>query len=253
MAKFLIVLAVVLGAALAVPLPREENDFEGRIVGGSAAGNGQYPHQISLRRGNSHFCGGSILSNRFVLTAAHCTHGQSPSGIAIVVGTNYLNSGGTAYGVAQIINHANYDPQDNANDISILVVSGSIAFTPAVKSITLASSNPSHGSQCILSGWGLTGYPGSTLPNALQHIGLSALDLNECARRLPGFPVYTSHVCTSSPVGQGACQGDSGGPLIAGGSQVGVVSWGIPCAKGNPDIFTSVAFYRGWINSITGI
>lgn len=132
-------------------------------------------------------------------------------------------------------------------------MSGGISYNSKVQPIGLASSTLASGSQCVLSGWGLTSYPSQTLPNDLQYIYLQSISVSQCQSFLPGFPVYNTHVCTYQGRGQGACQGDSGGPLVSGGVQVGVVSWGIPCARGNPDVFTAVASYRNWIYSNTGV
>ncbi|KAF2905793.1 hypothetical protein ILUMI_00388 [Ignelater luminosus] len=257
MAKFAIVFALVLGSALAVPLHQEEDDFEGRIIGGSAAPQGAYPYQISLRnRGDGrHFCGGSIISQYWVLCAAHCTYNQYPSYVVIVVGTNYLNSGGTGYGVSGIVNHPSFNPQNNQHDISLLQAAGSIAFNNLVQPISLANSVLPGGTSCVLSGWGSIRYPNQIEPNALQHIALNSITFNQCANALPGYPIFETHVCTLNRQGEGACHGDSGGPLVNryNGQQVGIVSWGISCAKGVPDMFTSVAHYRNWIYQVSGV
>ncbi|KAH9409327.1 hypothetical protein TYRP_010330 [Tyrophagus putrescentiae] len=225
-----------------------------KIVGGTKAGEGAYPHQVSLRTNGRHFCGGSVISAGWVLTAAHCTVGQSPSRISVVVGTNRLNAGGQTYRVQRIINHPSYNRNNNQNDISLLQIAGSgIALSGRVRTIALASSPAAGGASATLSGWGLTSYPGMSLPNDLQQITLNVLSYSQCRANLAGYPVFQSHVCTLKGVGQGACQGDSGGPLISGGQQIGVVSWGIPCARGRPDVFTSVASFRSWIKQNTGV
>ncbi|KAF2905794.1 hypothetical protein ILUMI_00389 [Ignelater luminosus] len=217
MAKFAIVFALVLSSALAVPLHREEDDFEERIIGGGAAPHGAYPYQVSLRNlGNrQHFCGGSIISQYWVL----------------------------------------YNSQNNQHDISLLQVAGSIGFNNLVQPISLANGLLPGDTSCVLSGWGSTSYPNQIVPNALQHIALNSITINQCANALPGYPIFETHVCTLNRQGEGACHGDSGGPLVNryNRQQVGIVSWGIPCAKGAPDMFTSVAHYRNWIYQVSGV
>lgn len=171
----------------------------------------------------------------------------------VVVGTNFLNSGGVAYGVAQIVWHPSYNPQNNYNDIALLRVLGYIVFGPKVQPIRVATTALPPGSVCVLSGWGLTSFPSNNVPNALQHITLTSISLTDCQNQLPGYPIIPTNLCTFQGVGKGACQGDSGGPLVSGGFEVGIVSWGIACAKGKPDVFTNVSPYRPWIRSISGI
>lgn len=89
-----------------------------------------------------------------------------------------------------------------------------------MRTITLANSQPAAGASAVLSGWGLTSYPGMSLPNDLQQVTLNVLSYAQCRANLAGYPVFNTHVCTLKGVGQGACQGDSGGPLISGGQQV---------------------------------
>ncbi|XP_037042005.1 chymotrypsin-2-like [Bradysia coprophila] len=237
----------------------QQIDVQSRIVGGSTAQDGDFPYQVSLRNPahNAHFCGGSIISPNWILTAAHCVSGMGPSSIFVVVGTNSLSSGGIGYGVSEIRSHVSYNPINNVNDIAVLRINGVISYGPKVQSVGLAALPVLGGTSLTLSGWGLTSYPSSILPNDLQQISLKSITTAQCQNALPGYPVYDTNVCTYDGVGRGSCQGDSGGPLVVGSQvgpvQVGIVSWGIPCAKGSPDIFTSVASYRTWILLVTGI
>lgn len=140
-----------------VPLDFDEiKQWEGRIVGGSQASSGQFPHQASLQSSaNAHFCGGSIINSRWVLSAAHCTIGRSAASTRIRVGTNSRTSGGVIHQVAQIRNHPSYNSRNLANDISTLQVTGSFTFNNLVRAIPLASVN--HGvTSAQVSGWGQT-------------------------------------------------------------------------------------------------
>ncbi|KAF5279401.1 hypothetical protein FQA39_LY05511 [Lamprigera yunnana] len=134
------------------------NDFN-RIVGGSTAPNASYPHQVSFRLPNGkHFCGGSIISSYWVLTAAHCTYGMVPSDMIVVAGTNKLDSGGAYYNVSQIVSHEFYENNNHHNDIAVVKLAYAITFTDTVKSIKLALLRPLIGSVCQLSGWGYISY-----------------------------------------------------------------------------------------------
>ncbi|XP_046820253.1 chymotrypsin-2-like [Vespa crabro] len=222
-----------------------------KIVGGSAAEEGQFPHQASLRIKKKHFCGGSILNKRWILTAAHCLAGLDASRIAIVLGTNTLDKGGNLYQANMTIAHEEYNPRKIKNDIGLIKVDKDIEFTDKIKPINLPTENYKKiDSYVTLSGWGRTSYPGNS-PNELQHIKLKVIDQKKCATMviIAGIPVSDTNICTLNQYGEGACHGDSGGPLIDGDEQVGVVSWGIPCAKNRPDVFTRVFSYLDWIKN----
>ncbi|KAJ6642534.1 Chymotrypsin-1 [Pseudolycoriella hygida] len=222
-----------------------------RVVGGNDASIEDFPYQASLRSSNRYLCGGSIISNYCILTAAHCVYGGPIDNFTVVVGTSQLTEGGQVYDVGQTFYHTDYISKSLINDIAVLLVTSPITFGPSVQPISLSSTNPPTGVSLVLTGWGLTSFPG-TASDMLQEITLTSFDLATCAQKLKRLnPVTVGNVCTISPVDHGSCQGDSGGPLVekVNGvySQVGIVSWGLPCAKGLPDVFTSVAYYRDWI------
>ncbi|XP_076394333.1 transmembrane protease serine 9 [Megachile rotundata] len=221
-------------------------DLESRIVGGRDASSGMFPYQVSLRQNGRHFCGGSIISSRYILTAAHCVEGMNNlKAMSVVVGTNQLNSGGVSYGVEKAVYHKDYDEYYLVNDVAVIRVDRNIAFNNLVKPISLASgSNSYDGSACILSGWGRV-QAGGNIPNNLQYINLNVLSVAQCKKTHSN--VRSSHICTFTKYGEGACNGDSGGPLVVNGVQVGVVSFGIPCGVGKPDVYTRVSSFVSWI------
>ncbi|KAF5285994.1 hypothetical protein FQR65_LT12992 [Abscondita terminalis] len=223
-----------------------------RIIGGSNAGVGQYPHQVSLQNNAGHFCGGSIIGGSWILCAGHCIGSDIMSSV-VVVGITQLSAGGQAYAIYGGVVHQQFNPNTLQNDISLIQVNRNIVTSNLVRPISLASVEPPDNAMLVLSGWGYTTYPPQGTPNNLQHIALYKISLNQCAQSLPNQPVYGGNLCTFAGTGQGACNGDSGGPLIYNGVQVGVVSWGIPCARGVPDVFTSVPAFRNWIRANSGI
>lgn len=139
---------------------RTISTYDGRIVGGDEATVGQFPHQVSLRvrNGQRHFCGGSIISDRFILTAAHCTQNQTsnPANVRAVVGAHRVSTGGTQYALDRIVNHPGFSMQTIANDISVLRTTQRIAFSPLIQAIALPTADvPAEGGvPAFLSGWG---------------------------------------------------------------------------------------------------
>ncbi|XP_033229691.1 chymotrypsin-1-like [Belonocnema kinseyi] len=216
-----------------------------RIVGGSDAPDGLFPYQVSLRRKGRHFCGGSILNKRWILTAAHCLNGRFASSISVKAGTTDLDGYGDIYvGELKVI-HEDYDTFEHENDIGLLKVRSDIIFNDDVQPINVASSDSyGEGHTATLTGWGRTSVLSKT-PTQLQVIKLNIISTPKCKKKIK--KVKDTHICTLNNKGEGACFGDSGGPLVVDEVQVGVVSFGKPCARGVPDVYTRVYNYIDWI------
>lgn len=228
-------------------------DREGRIMGGTSVSISSRPHQASLRSGNTHFCGGSILNNRWVLTAAHCATGRKDNSINVVVGTSTLSSGGTAYGSCKVLYHSSFNTVQKAYDIGLIKTIASITFNANVAAINLPSAATGAGVTAVVSGWGRLVVNGP-VPNQLQALTVRTLSNTDCMFRYISAgsanlatQIYDVKMCTFTQFAQGVCQGDSGSPLTAGNAVVGIVSWGIPCAMGVPDVHERVFSHRQWI------
>lgn len=131
-----------------------------RIVGGQKAIAGQFPYQVSLRDRvfRYHHCGASILNERYLLTAAHCTMYlySQPIFMVAVVGTVHHRFGGVTYSLSKIIRHKEYSTMTNINDISLIRTVRKIKFTPYIAPIGLPTQNDPGNTAVILSGWGQT-------------------------------------------------------------------------------------------------
>lgn len=167
--------------------------------------------------------------------------------VTVVAGTTTLNSGGVRYTSNRIVNHAGYNTATFENDISLVRVSSTIGG-PNIATIPISSGAVGGGISVVLSGWGRTTVNGA-FSNDLQYLNLFTLSDSECSSRLSQMQIFASNLCTFTRTGQGACTGDSGGPLVASNVLVGVVSWGLPCAIGFPDVYARVSSYVGWIQS----
>lgn len=125
-----------------------------RIVGGEDAPEGSAPYQCSMQSGGSHFCGCSVISEEWILTASHCVAGQSPSSVQILVGTNSLSGGGQKYQPEKFIMHEKYNQPQFANDIALIKLNGQIEFNERVKPIELGKDEVEDGVELKLTGWG---------------------------------------------------------------------------------------------------
>lgn len=131
---------------------------EDRIIGGQTARQGQFPYQVALRTlMNRHFCGGTILSEWWVLSAAHCTADEfdHPDTFVVVVGAHSITDGLPHY-VEHVINHPDWDLQGIQNDICMIRVEDPIEFNRYVQPARLPSGDiPAGRLPAVVSGWGL--------------------------------------------------------------------------------------------------
>ncbi|XP_034195399.1 chymotrypsin-2-like [Osmia lignaria lignaria] len=230
--------------------------FDPRIVNGEDAKVGEIPYQVSLQnKDNSfHFCGGSVLNENYVITAAHCVIGKTAASIKVIAGTINLAAQKSEYNVKNIIIHEKYNPNDSwKNDIALLKVekpfvkSEQIAFVPLPPKDQVVKAND----KAVVSGWGRLSQGGPTTVH-LQRVNIMIADQEYCKYSYKGSQnVYDSQVCAYDPrVGKGSCHGDSGGPLTVNGRLTGLVSWSRGCADTySPAVFTRVSAYIEWIKS----
>jgi trypsin len=203
------------------------------IVGGSAAPNGAYSFMASVQDGGSHFCGGSVIANDWVLTAAHCVTDGQPAGLTVRVGSNDNTTGGTVIRVDQVHVDGLYDGSNY--DVAVLHLASSVPGN--IAKITLApvgdDSHEAEGTPVTVAGWGDWNPVtlGLLATPTLNEVQLNVVSDANCG--LSGVEAATQ-VCASALL-KDSCQGDSGGPLFWKGPagqriQIGVVSHGFLCA-----------------------
>uniref|UniRef100_A0A672JXE4 Suppressor of tumorigenicity 14 protein homolog n=1 Tax=Sinocyclocheilus grahami TaxID=75366 RepID=A0A672JXE4_SINGR len=239
-----------------------------RIVGGQNSDVGEWPWQVSLHfQTSGHVCGASVISNKWLLSAAHCFI-QPDSAYKKI--SNWLTYSGLRdqnikdsvqkRTLKNIITHPNYDSMTYDYDISLLELSDPLNFTNTVHPICLPA--PTHvfsaGSSCFVTGWG-TLREGGSVAQILQKAEVKVINDTVCNMVTEG-QVTSRMMCSGYLTGGvDACQGDSGGPLVCRSDvgkwfQAGIVSWGEGCARRNkPGIYTRVTKLRDWIREITNI
>ncbi|XP_077295322.1 chymotrypsin-1-like [Arctopsyche grandis] len=219
-----------------------------RIIGGSDAPNGSAPYLATLRYNtNEHFCGGSIITPHTILTASHCIFGLAAFRTFAVVGTNTLDAGGIRYQVSSFRIHPAFDPNKLTNDVGLVIIDAEIVFNDRVHPIEMYTEELGHGLPVTLNGWGSVEFlQGNS--NDLQTIDLQTISMEMCYEYLNWiFPILESQICTLTVDREGACFGDSGSSLLFQGRVAGIVSWGVPCGVGYPDVYTRTNSFIPWI------
>jgi secreted trypsin-like serine protease len=245
---------------------------QSNIIGGVEVDISVIPWQVSLEDiafNNQHFCGGSILTNRWILTAAHCIRsGQSnPNLIRVHAGaTDQTNNAiGQRIVCDQVIVHPQYNATTFDNDIALLHLSAPLQMNNNVRTANYSTlcNTPdaliAPGSSAAITGWGRTCNTcpvSNTLRGVIVPVISNAQAMQIQQNNNPGNTgVVTNNMLAFFQPGTAAAPGDSGGPattLDANGNPVviGVSSWGYFPKEANPTIYTRVRNYGVWIQSI---
>ncbi|XP_055536363.1 trypsin 5G1-like [Wyeomyia smithii] len=226
----------------------------GRIVGGYDVNITDVPFQVSLNYGWGHTCGGSIISSRWVLTAAHCINSGS---LTVRVGSSRHAQGGRLVKVARKEKHQKYNSNTIDYDFALLELSEDLELTDEIYPVDLPEQDePVTDGACLqVSGWGNT-QNAMRISKTLRAANVPAVNLEQCAKSYASFGTITPRMLCAGfeEGGKDACQGDSGGPLVAGGTLVGVVSWGLGCARpGYPGVYSRVGAVRDWVREVSGV
>uniref|UniRef100_A0A8C9S791 trypsin n=1 Tax=Scleropages formosus TaxID=113540 RepID=A0A8C9S791_SCLFO len=240
----LFILLALFGAAFTFPLEGDDD----KIVGGYECRKNSVPYQVSLNVGY-HFCGGSLISNQWVLSAAHCYQSRiqvhlGEHNIAINEGTEQFISS------SKVIRNPSYSSSTLNNDIMLIKLSQPATLNSYVRTVPLPTSCASAGTMCLISGWGNTLSSGTNYPDTLRCLDAPILSDTSCRNSYPGQITSNMFCAGYLEGGKDSCQGDSGGPVVCNGQLQGIVSWGYGCAmKNKPGVYTKVCNYKTWIQN----
>lgn len=231
-----------------------------KIVGGAQAKPNSWPWQIQITYYGQHFCGASIISSDWILSAAHCFKGFDASGFKFRAGRHYKD-GSDPYeqssAARNIINHESYNDYTMTNDVAVIRLSTPLRFTNQVKAVCLPSRTSSlpANTKVYVTGWGKL-WDGGPESSTLQQVSVPIIDRTTCNSASYYYnSIYAGMICAGVAAGgKDACQADSGGPLVTQingrWEQYGVVSWGHGCAAPyKPGVYTDVVYYNSWIRS----
>lgn len=210
-------LAIVVVLAVAESRQLRSVEIKPRIVGGEYAKDGQFPYQVAIRKtaDRSHQCGASIISERFLLSAAHCFQFEysKPDSLYAVVGTVYPKENGVKYALDKISPHKKFDPNTIYNDIALLRTAEKIVYNNLVQPIALPTTNTPGNVAAYVSGWGITSSNFNTtdyMKFAKIHTLTHEMCFDHHKRLNMGNLIVETSLCAFDGNGNAPCTGDSG-------------------------------------------
>lgn len=238
-----------------------------RIVGGTDAVQGEWPWQVSLHMNGIAQCGGSLITDTWVLTAAHCfVTPLDPSAYTVYLGAHQLsdlqNPPTVFRAVKQVIIHPDFTSGISGGDIALVQLEGPVSVTASILPVRLPSQGVQllEGTLCSVTGWGhVEERVPLSAPKTLQKVEVALIDHKKCETMYKSeetsklSSIKEDMICAGYQEGKkDACQGDSGGPLVCKVKgvwlQFGITSWGIGCAMPNrPGVYTRVQHYGSWL------
>ncbi|XP_066924395.1 transmembrane protease serine 9-like [Clytia hemisphaerica] len=259
---------LVIAAGCHIALADEFNNFKvcgktstggklQRIVGGENANQGELPWQIGVSNDGQVFCGATLISKKWAISAAHC---EIKPGNELILGASDLNSQKEVFKKRTVLRafpHENYDSDTMENDIVLLELNREVTFNDLIAPACIVdkSKHLVQGTTAVVSGWG-TLESGGDQPEILQKAEVNIVSRDTCNSKYSSG-ITKVMLCAAAP-GKDSCQGDSGGPLVVdlrdkcGNDQyflAGVVSFGSGCAHPDyPGVYADVAALRDWID-----
>ncbi|XP_034671686.1 serine protease persephone isoform X1 [Drosophila subobscura] len=257
-----------------------ENRLTVHILEGIPVNPGVYPHMVAIAYSTfgappEYRCGGSLISSRFVLTAAHCVNSEENNPVFVRLGTVNIVNPAQQYqdiGLRNITIHPNYVSSSKYNDIALLELEEEVNFAnnsnifPAC--LHTDPRDPPLSSKLFVAGWGTMNLTNRSRSKVLLRAPLDLVPLDKCNESFAEQPstvralkqgVIDSLMCAADTkhLKADACQGDSGGPLILDinvedglYSIVGIISSGFGCATKTPGLYTRVASFLDYIEEI---
>lgn len=229
----------------------------GRILGGAETKSPlRPPYMASIQVNETHECGGLLMAQQWVLSAAHCLPESNSSRLRVLLGAHSLTEPEPSkqyFQIRKLVAHPNYTTANNHNDILLLQLNETVILGPEVQVFPTEREDVDveAGTECRVAGWGMISLTGKR-PDKMHQVEVPIISRETCNRRDQYDNEITRNMLCAGGRRKDSCEGDSGGPLVCAGKAVGIVSWGNrKCGNiKKPGIYTRISAYIAWIDSV---
>ncbi|XP_005191943.1 seminase-like [Musca domestica] len=232
----------------ATKVEAEPVEKSNRIVGGVKSFIRNVPYLMQVWSNGYFICGGSLVSPKFVVSAAHCAVNTRPRQLTIVGGASNLNEPGVIRKVRKIIRPKKFSLNTMNRDVVVFKLAKPMKG-PKIKPIPLNTEPIRVGMKMKVSGWGLKRENGKSVATHVRRVVVPVIAKATCeAQYQDVLPLSNTMFCASQPGKKDSCSGDSGGPAVCNGKLCGIVSFGVGCARPNyPGVYTGIRAVRSFI------
>ncbi|XP_032677716.1 uncharacterized protein LOC116847141 isoform X2 [Odontomachus brunneus] len=235
-----------------------------RIVGGSSSSAGSWPWQVALYKDGNYQCGGALINDQWIISAAHCFyHAQNDYWVARIGATrreSFRSPHEQLLRLDHISLHPNYIDSGFVNDIAVLRLERPVTFSDYIRPVCLPANPVNTGTVCVVTGWGQLFEANRVFPDTLQEVELPVISTEDCRRKtlfLPLYRITSGMFCAGLRNGEkDACLGDSGGPLVCLSPEnryilQGITSNGYGCGRRErPGVYTKIFHFLDYIDSV---
>ncbi|XP_051175659.1 chymotrypsin-1-like isoform X1 [Leptopilina boulardi] len=217
----------------------------------------EFSYVVSIRKNGIYNCGGAIIDEWTILTAAHCVDRSIKANVirqlTVVTGTDQMYQGGTIHKVCRGTFYPGYERDkvgSKPDDIAVITLCKPIIFNKYQNKINLPSSDFIDNTTAVVAGWGYENYEEKELSCSIQKFTPKIVHSDYC-RPYGYYKLNKGHLCAIHKATQGPCRGISGSPLVVKREIIGIVSWGPPrCSTGDPEVYTNVFQYLDFITLV---
>uniref|UniRef100_A0A0A1WSZ4 Trypsin 3A1 n=2 Tax=Zeugodacus cucurbitae TaxID=28588 RepID=A0A0A1WSZ4_ZEUCU len=223
-------------------------EIDERIVGGTSVTEKKYDYFVRLRYQGVFLCGGSLVRNNAVVTAAHCVNDVRVKDLRIHADTINLKDKGIVRRVKTVVIPSLYNERTTNYDVAVLILAATVPnanFT----AIQLHKTPVAVGTKCLVIGHGMTNDKEQD-STQLQEVWVPVLSRAVCQLMYLRVTRITRYMMCAADAGKDSCSGDSGGPMVCNGKLAGIVSFGVECADPRyPGVYTDISSVYSFIES----